>query len=62
MSQPNPFGTLIKTDETLQSSCVNANEVPLDISQRGFWQIGHMAFFYLKVVNSNTKRCLGTYN
>ena len=44
------------TGETLQSSTLTGNEVHLDICTRGFWQTGHVAFFDVRVFNTNAKR------
>ena len=48
------------TGETLQSSTLTGNEVPLDICERCFWQIGEGAFFDIMVFNPNAKakRCV----
>ena len=44
------------TDEYLQHSTAADNEVRLDISARGFWQAGQMAFLDVRVFNPNAKR------
>ena len=44
------------TGEYLQHSTAAGNEVRLDISARGFWQAGQMAFLDVRVFNPNAKR------
>ena len=44
------------TGEYLQRSTTAGNEVRLDISTRGFWQVGQMAFLDVRVFNPNAKR------
>ena len=44
------------TDEYLQHSTAAGNEVRLDISARGFWQAGQMAFLHVRGFNPNVKR------
>ena len=44
------------TGEYLQHSTAAGNEVRIDISTRGFWQAGQMAFLDVQVFNPNTKR------
>ena len=44
------------TGEYLQHSTVAGNEVRLDISARGFWRAGQMAFLDVRVFNPNAKR------
>ena len=44
------------TGEYLQHSTAAGNEVRLDISPRGLWQAGQMAFLDVRVFYSNAKR------
>ena len=44
------------TGEYLQHSTAAGNEVRLDVSARGFWQTGQMAFLDVRVFNTNAKR------
>ena len=44
------------TVEYLEHSTAAGNEVILDISARGFWQGGQMAFLDARVFNPNAKR------
>ena len=43
------------TSEYLQRSAAAGDEVRLDISDRGFWQISQMVFLDVNVFNPNVK-------